>query len=90
MSEGDELENGYDFSLHSRLGEIENKVDAGLIQLTNAIRHLTTNVKKLGETMGSAVPIRLVYLLFALVFGLVFGVEAIKYFFQQVLPHWPR
>lgn len=58
----------------------------GIEHLTASIEGLTTRIDSFIDMYKNAVPIKIVFLIFLMVFGLIFGIEGVKYLFQKYLP----
>lgn len=55
-------------------------------RLADSIDKLTNKVEDFITFASDAVPTKVVYIIFTLVFALLFGVESVRFFFETYLP----
>ena len=61
---------------------IRNGMDLQNVRLADAMNNLSEQIKLMVAVNARSVPIRLVLVIFALVFGLVFGIEVLQVFIK--------
>jgi hypothetical protein len=75
----------FDYQQMERFIAATDRHTAGIEKFANAINMVSERVETFMEYSKDGVPIKVVYLIFGLVLGLFFGIEAVRWFFEVYL-----
>lgn len=64
----------------------EEEAQSQFDKLADSIDRLTSKVEDFMNFASDAVPTKVVYIIFGLVFALLFGVESVRFIFEHYLP----